>query len=311
MSQEMQQYNTSTAAMIFSGDMLEKMQSLANLMSTSKVTVPAHFRGQPGDCLAVVMQAMQWQMNPYACAQKTHLVNGTLGYEAQLVNAVIQSSGAIKGRFHYEYQGEGQNILCRVGAIPKDEDEVVWTEWLSSSSVTTKNSPLWKTNTKQQMGYLQVKNWGRLYCPGAILGVYSVDELETIPSEKEINPSVTESAANVSSLSKIDELLLAIKTMSINDFKSIDPAPFSKDEKAILRNAMEARRDEITLSQKSNVVADVVAERVVETPVNWESSIKECGDYNSLNILLKDMPQEVQLEYGDLIDEQSDFLRSK
>jgi hypothetical protein len=39
-------------------------------------------------------------------AQKTHLVNGVLGYEAQLVNAVISSSNAIVGRFHYEYEGD-------------------------------------------------------------------------------------------------------------------------------------------------------------------------------------------------------------
>ena len=44
--------------------------------------------------------------------------------------------------------------------------------------MTTKNSPLWKTNPKQQLGYLQVKNWARLYCPGAILGVYTPDEFE-------------------------------------------------------------------------------------------------------------------------------------
>ena len=40
-------------------------------------------------------------MNPFAVAQKTHVVNGSLGYEAQLVNAVVQASGAIDGRFHY------------------------------------------------------------------------------------------------------------------------------------------------------------------------------------------------------------------
>lgn len=53
--------------------------------------------------MAIVMQAMQWGMNPYAVAQKTHTVNGVLGYEAQLVNAVIASSSAIHGRFHYRY----------------------------------------------------------------------------------------------------------------------------------------------------------------------------------------------------------------
>ena len=53
-----------------------------------------------------------------------------------------------------------------------------------SSMITTKNSPLWKTNPKQQLGYLQVKNWARQYCPGAILGVYSDDELEQAPTRE-------------------------------------------------------------------------------------------------------------------------------
>nr|WP_308736935.1 recombinase RecT [Salmonella enterica] len=63
-------------------------------MADSQVTVPAHLAGKPADCMAIVMQAMQWGMNPYAVAQKTHLVNGVLGYEAQLVNAVIANRHA-------------------------------------------------------------------------------------------------------------------------------------------------------------------------------------------------------------------------
>lgn len=165
------------------------MQALAEIMSTAAVAVPQHFRNKPGDCLAVVMQSAQWGMNPFAVAQKTHIVNGALGYEAQLVNAVVQSSGSIHGRFHYEYQGDGANVSCRVGAVIKGEKEITWGEWLSAATVTTKNSPLWKTNVKQQLGYLQVKNWARAFCPGAILGVYSDDELEAMP---EINMGAAE-----------------------------------------------------------------------------------------------------------------------
>jgi hypothetical protein len=154
------------------------MQAMAEIMSTAAIAVPAHFRGKPGDCLAVVMQAAQWGMNPFAVAQKTHVVNGALGYEAQLVNAVVQESGAIDGRFHYEFRGDGQAIECRVGAKIRGERDLTWGEWLNATTVTTKNSPLWKTNPKQQLGYLQVKNWARLYAPGAILGVYSADEME-------------------------------------------------------------------------------------------------------------------------------------
>lgn len=159
------------------GDNMAKMTMLAEQMAGGRATVPKHLQGNVADCLAIVMQAMQWNMNHYAVGQKTHLVNGILGYEAQLVNAVIQNSGAIRGSFHYEFQGEGQNVRCRVGAVLRGEDEVTWGQWLSAASVQTKNSPLWKTNPAQQLGYLQVKNWGRAYCPGAILGVYSTDEL--------------------------------------------------------------------------------------------------------------------------------------
>ena len=170
-----------STAMMFGTGNLERAMQVAEAMASAKVSVPNHLRGNPGDCLAIVMQATQWGMNPFAVAQKTHLVNGTLGYEAQLVNAVIQNSGAIKGRFHYEYKGEGDQMECRVGAVIAGENDITWGEWLASRHVTTKNSPLWKTNPKQQLGYLQIKNWSRAYCPGAILGVYTVDELNDTP----------------------------------------------------------------------------------------------------------------------------------
>jgi hypothetical protein len=173
-------HDSSTHGLVLDRDSIEQMQNMAQMMAEARVTVPKHLSGSPGDCLAVIMQAMQWRMNPFSVAQKTHLVNGTLGYEAQLVNAVVSSTGTIKGRFHYEYRGDGNALECRVGATPSGEKEIQWGEWLNISTVTTKNSSLWKTNPKQQIGYLQVKNWARQYAPGAILGVYTPDELETI-----------------------------------------------------------------------------------------------------------------------------------
>lgn len=177
----------STSALMFSPAHLQAMVTFADMMAKSSVTVPDHLKGKPADCLAIAMQATQWGMNPYAVAQKTHIVSGRLGYEAQLVNAVVQQSGAIVGAFHYEYQGTGEAIECRVGAVLRGQEAITWGEWLKNKDVTTRNSPLWKVNPKQQLGYLQVKNWARLYAPGAILGVYTPDELETMappPSNK-------------------------------------------------------------------------------------------------------------------------------
>ena len=185
---ESENYDVRTTALVFNDAALDRMARVADMMAGAALTVPAHLRGKPGDCLAIVMQAMQWGMNPYAVAQKTHFVNGAIGYEAQLVNAVVQASGAIKGQFQYDYRGEKGNIECRVGAVLRGGTEITWGEWLSEAQVTTKNSPLWKTNPKQQLGYLQVKNWARHYTPGAILGVYTPDEIEELspPPERDM-----------------------------------------------------------------------------------------------------------------------------
>lgn len=155
----------------------DKIWRMAEALSGSALSIPKELKGNIGDCLAIVTQAMIWGLNPFAVAQKAHVINGKLGYEAQLVNAVVMASGAIHGSFFYEYNGSGNDIECRVGARLAGDSQVTWGEWLSASSVVVKNSPLWKTNVKQQMGYLQVKNFARAYCPGALLGIYTVDEL--------------------------------------------------------------------------------------------------------------------------------------
>lgn len=185
---------------VFNVQALGQLTAFAELMAQSAVTVPKHLAGKPADCMAIVMQSMQWGMNPYAVAQKTHLVNGVLGYEAQLVNAVISSSSAIVGRFHYEYGGDWEKIagkkdgrdelglFVRVGAVLRGETDITWGENIYLADITTRNSPLWKTAPKQQIAYLAVKYWARLYCPEVILGVYSPDEVEP-RTEKEINPA--------------------------------------------------------------------------------------------------------------------------
>lgn len=171
------------SAFLFDANRMHALMQFAEMMSKAVVTVPKHLHGKPADCLAITLQSMRWRMDPFVVAGKTHLVNGNLGYEAQLVVAVLKNSGAVRGRPHYEYRGQDNSLECRAGFIPAGEESVVWTEWLNISGITTKNSPLWKVNPKQQFGYLQARNWARLYAPDALLGVYTDDELQATPMQ--------------------------------------------------------------------------------------------------------------------------------
>ncbi|KHJ69699.1 recombinase RecT [Pantoea rodasii] len=207
---------TSTAATIFSPDALDKLVRFAEIMACSRVTVPAHLAGKASDCLAVTMQALQWRMNPFAVAQKTFMVNGVLGYEAQLVNAVITTMAPTRDRIQYAWFGPWEKVIgkfvertspkgnkyaapgwtladetgcgVRVWATMKNEEEPRELEILLSQA-QVRNSTLWASDPKQQLAYLAVKRWARLHCPDVILGVYTPDEIDTAPPvERDITP---------------------------------------------------------------------------------------------------------------------------
>jgi len=198
---------------LFDSQYLNAISSFAQMMAQGSATVPRHLQGNPADCMAVAMQAAQWQMNPFAVAQKTHLINGALSYEAQLVNAVISRSGVLATRFEYEWYGPWENVIGKfsikkgekgeyrvpgwtmadetgigiiIRARLKGEDEPRELDLLLAQA-RVRNSPLWADDPRQQLAYLAVKRWARLYCPDVILGVYTPDELEE-RQEKIINP---------------------------------------------------------------------------------------------------------------------------
>lgn len=201
--------SASAGTLLLDGTYMDRLERVADLMASGKTTIPQHLRGSKGDCFAVVLQSMQWGMNPFAVGQKTHLVNGTLGYEAQLVAAVINSSGATKDRFHFDWFGPWEKVIgkftikkgekgeyrvpgwtmadeegcgIKVWATLKGEAEPRVLELLLAQA-RTRNSTLWADDPKQQLAYLAQKRWSRLYAPDVILGVYTPDELGE-PSEK-------------------------------------------------------------------------------------------------------------------------------
>jgi hypothetical protein len=206
---------TSSAALILNGDAMERIFKFAEMMAKGSVTVPRHLQGNPADCLAVTMQATQWGMNPFAVAQKTHVTQGgALGYEAQLISAVITECGPVEGLPEYEYIGdwskvlgkveerksdkggkyyvatytkkdeEGLGVRCKLKVIGEKDPRVME---VMMSQCYPRFSTQWATDPKQQIGYVAVRKWARQNTPGVILGVNTPDELEAM-APREMGP---------------------------------------------------------------------------------------------------------------------------
>lgn len=153
-----------------------ELEKFSHFMAMSKF-VPKHLREKQADCLAVLLQSMRWNMDPFSVAQKTYFVNDGMAYEAQLVNAIVLSRAQIKTRPKLSWSGEGEDLKCKVSAIFLGEDEPLEFE-AEMKTISTRNSPLWKQQPKQQLGYFALRAWARLYCPDVLMGVYTKDEME-------------------------------------------------------------------------------------------------------------------------------------
>lgn len=174
------------------------------ILSNSKL-VPNHLQGKPDDCALVAMQALRWGMDPLVVAQKTHVVSGLIGYEAQLVNSLVNTLKPTKDSIKYEFIGEWSNVIGNttektnekgykyrvLNSTPKDEQGCGVKVWatlkgedkprvleLLLTQALTRNSTMWASDPKQQLAYLAVKKWVRLHAPQILLGVYTVDEIE-------------------------------------------------------------------------------------------------------------------------------------
>ena len=308
---------TGTAATIFSPDALDKLLRFAEVMANGRVTVPAHLAGKPADCLAVTMQASQWGMNPFAVAQKTFTINGTLGYEAQLVNAIITTMAPTRDRLHYEWFGTWDKIIgnfaektspkgnkyiapawqladeagcgVRVWATMKGEEEPRILE-LMLSQAQVRNSTLWASDPKQQLAYLAVKRWARLHCPDVILGVYTPDELETVQTvERDITPP----PAN--DLNALINLSVQAKPGPLVDSPAVSDSPPVKTEKPEVKPAPPEAKKKVQSSpeEERERTPDQLLADFVEAASSTKSvsTLARCYAYASR--VLKSWPEQL------------------
>ena len=231
----MQAFNT--ANLVFSPVAMTQVQELSTLMASAKGIVPSHFTGNPGACFSIIMQAGSWGMNPFSLAQHTFEISGKLGFEAKVMQSVLQGAGGIK--FKGVYNGDWSKVRGKTierssqpkhpndkpkkYRIPnwKDTDEIglsitltgIWPDGREETMVVEMNSchprqsTNWANDPEQQVWYSAIKKFGRRYAPELLLGVSDGDDLvarETPIVEKELNPAP---AANNDQTQTLEEMM--------------------------------------------------------------------------------------------------------
>ena len=244
---------------------LEVME-FSKLMAVSMQAVPLAFRNNPGLCLAVVFQAVEWRMSPFQVANKAYVVNDRLAFESQLIHAVIEARAPLKGRLRCDYIGEGADLQCKVYGTFIGEDSPH--EYVSPkfSAIPTKNSPLWKTDPQQQMFYFASRSWARKWAPDVLLGIYSKEEaaeMEPTPAGSGLHarlagsPRQEEGHQDGHAGTELDQIAAGAPAVQSGPVHTTDEAIEERMEDARTKPAATKKKPETKAVEKSDPLAAI------------------------------------------------------
>jgi hypothetical protein len=173
-------------AMLFDSARFNQAQRVAKLFSESKL-VPDHFRGSAASVFVALHMAMRMNLDPMMVMQKTYIIQGKPGMEAQLMIALVNARGPFTGPIQWEFSGEGESRQCTAFATHKVTGErcefpLTW-KMVKAEGWAAKTGSKWMTIPDLMFRYRSATYLARLYCPEVLMGLATVDELKDVDAE--------------------------------------------------------------------------------------------------------------------------------
>lgn len=172
----------------------EDAQRVGNLLASSSL-VPEHFRKNVANCVIALNLADRLRVDPFMMMQNMYVVHGRPGIEGKMAIALIEGTGRFSPlKFKFEGQGKTDKGVpradsCVAYATELKTGEVVegppvtWTMAVTEGWTKDKGQgqlSKWQTLPDLMFRYRAAMFFARVNCPGALLGLRSVDELEDI-----------------------------------------------------------------------------------------------------------------------------------
>lgn len=193
--------------MYFDVGQFEQAQRVAKMLASSTM-VPDHFRNNVGNCMIGLNFASRVGLDPFMVLQKMFVIHGRPGIESQLMIALINRSGRFTP-LKFRVKGvPGKDLECTCYATEKSTGEeccqtVTW-KMVEAEGWNKKAGSKWQTLPELMIQYRSAAFFGRLYCPEALLGMMTHEELHDIPEPVK---NITSIADRLKSVTVIPEII--------------------------------------------------------------------------------------------------------
>ena len=168
---------------------LNTLVKLANMMARSKI-VPDTYRGDPDSCFVACEMANRMGVSPIFIMQNLYIVNGRPAWSGQACISLINGTG-LYGPLDFVYVGEKgtPSYGCYAQATRKSDGAihtgtVVDYAMAEAEGWTSKKGSKWLTMGDQMLRYRAAAFFARVYCPHALMGLKTVEEVKDIGGDE-------------------------------------------------------------------------------------------------------------------------------
>ena len=161
-------------------DSFNQLLRVANMLSQTSI-IPQSYQGKPQDCFVAIEMANRMGVSPMVVMQNMYVVKGKPSWAGQACTMLINSCGKFKDVKHI-YTGEKgkPNRGCYVTATRISDgsqvDGVEVTMQMAQSEGWTSNSK-WRNMPELMLAYRASAFFARVYCPEAMMGVQTAEEV--------------------------------------------------------------------------------------------------------------------------------------
>ena len=161
-------------------DAFNQILRAADMLSKTSI-IPQSYQGKPQDCFVAIEMANRMGVSPMVVMQNMYVVKGKPSWAGQACTMLINSCGKFKDVKHI-YTGEKgkPNRGCYVTATRISDgsqvDGVEVTMQMAQAEGWTSNSK-WRNMPELMLAYRASAFFARVYCPEAMMGVQTAEEV--------------------------------------------------------------------------------------------------------------------------------------
>lgn len=168
---------------VFQDKELFETQTRAAVMLSKSTIVPNAYQGKPENCFIALNMANRMGVEPLVVMQNLYVVNGKPSWAGQACTMLIKNCGEFKNMRHV-YTGERNTDSwgCYVQAERTTTGEEVKGAEVTIGTAKAegwfaKSGSKWQTMPELMLAYRASAWFARVYCPEALMGMHTNDEI--------------------------------------------------------------------------------------------------------------------------------------